>query len=886
MIDFAELVARVEAGDVDEVATRLLEATEPDRRALAEPITEYRLPLLPFMASDTGDWMSRARQDDARRAWEFRRRSALAVAGAACLPRAAAVVSFLRSDRFQGWTAEAADAVTRVLQAPGRPPITAVAGAMARKMRHGSVGQWTLVDRLLLAAGMPVPPTEATLRGWMRETGFGWGDQDGLTDRLRADARTPDLVPHIFAIPRLGAELGDNGAPALAELAGDGGRDRRAILGGCLLRLRAGDRPGAIKPMTDLHRLLAPTVEECTAHRQEYLGMLSSPHIAVADLAVSALRTVDAAGLLEAEAIAEAGFAVLPRKEKKLVRAMLGWIGEVLSRAPDPAVYDALLVGLGNEATDLAEAALELAAVHLPRYGAEPLLNAAAGLDGDLRRQAHAVLGRAGATMEGVHDAASLPPMPPAAAMPPPIATIAELAGEVAAFRRWVDDPVPLERVLDALTRFTDEDRPALAAVLAPMVDGHTFHPIDDAVYAVVHRGRRPVHSHFLYTDSEPLPPLYRMRRARIAELARQLCDTPPPALLATPATVDGHVDPDRVLSLLTAAGTDGWQPGPYDLAQALLRLPRDVDPAVRAAAERLRFPAGRAFAGWLRAGGLPDPPVVALSVERRLCANHRNSNCWCLRPPRLRRTVAVEALPHPPLTVPAGLLHLAAGDSYHRAYGHWERYGTMAYWPMTLPGHRELVAAHMLPRLTTAADGVVANELDVLPSLAGCGGPFGPATALCLAYGLAAGRPAGRAATVDAFVLLASRGVLDGALVGRELGELQAAQVIVLKRVVDSLGEALRAGASTAVWDLARTLIPAVLDAESPGAGAADLLMVASSAASAARATGELPPVRSLASRGGRSRLVTEAARLIRTLDDNRAGHGSRQASGGRSTA
>lgn len=72
-------------------------------------------------------------------------------------------------------------------------------------------------------------------------------------------------------------------------------------------------------------------------------------------------------------------------------------------------------------------------------------------------------------------------------------------------------------------------------------------------------------------------------------------------------------------------------------------------------------------------------------------------------------------------------------------------------------------------------------------------------------------------------------------------------------------------------MWDLARALIPVVLNAKSPGAGAADLLMVASSAAAATGATDDLPEARTIAARRGSSRLITEAARLTRTLDGNR---------------
>ncbi|BCY08865.1 DUF6493 family protein [Actinoplanes sp. L3-i22] len=864
MIDAEEVFARIEAGDIKGVAALMVAGQETERRALAGQFKDHQLAHLPEPLP-TGDYFTNyhanSRALDEHRDLLRRRKIALAVACVAGLPRATDVVTRLR-DTWLHIDTESAESVVRVLQAPGRPSIAAVATSMAQKMRPTTVDQWPVVSALLDAAQLPVPPTEATLTGWIQQQGRAWSEE--LIDRLRADPRTPDLLPHLFAIPRLGTHLDEEWPKALTMLAADDDATRRTILDGCLLRLRAGDRPASIKSMADLHRALAPTLEECAEHRQEYLAMLSSPPVAVADLALAALRVAEAGGRAEPELIVEAAYAVLPRKEKKLVRAMLEWIGAVLTDRSDPDLYEALLAGLGNEAVDLAEQTLHLAAAHLTAYGPEPLAQAATILAGDLRRQAQEVLRQAGATVEEQDSLVLLPAPAPVAAMPPSIASLGELAGETAAANRWETfDPILMERVFDALTRFAYGDRPALAAILTPMLDEYGGWLVDRLIYGIVHRGPRPPRHQVSSFGGAPLSsPAWTMINARVTELTGQLYGTPPPALLATPATVDGHVDPHRVLDLLTNAESDGWQPGPYDLAQALLRLPREVDAPTRAAAERLRSPAGRQFAGWLRDGGLPDPAAVAISSERPVSYNQ----------PRLRRTVAIEAFAHPPLTVPDGLLSLPATSARERAYGYLPDDESITMWPMILPGHRELVAAHALPLLTMAADGDYANQLHVLPAVAAGNGPFGPAMALCLAYGLAAGRPAGRMVTVDAFVSLAARNLLDGTIVGHELGMLEAAQVIVLKRVVDSLQQALRAGAASAVWDLTRTLLPTVLTPPRPAAGTPDLLMIAASAAATTQATDDIPEVRTIAAQGGATRLATEAARLVRTLENNRA--------------
>jgi hypothetical protein len=134
-----------------------------------------------------------------------------------------------------------------------------------------------------------------------------------------------------------------------------------------------------------------------------------------------------------------------------------------------------------------------------------------------------------------------------------------------------------------------------------------------------------------------------------------------------------------------------------------------------------------------------------------------------------------------------------------------------MAPWPLALPSHRELVAAYVQPLLAPAADGNVRGGGDLLPALARAAGPLGPAFALCLAYGLTAGRPSERLAATDAFVLTAAREDLNsadlGTLVGHELPALHDAGVLVLRRVAEALTGALRAGAAADVWAAARAL-------------------------------------------------------------------------------
>ncbi|GAB7045797.1 hypothetical protein [Catenuloplanes indicus] len=847
-IAFNELASWLDEGSLVPLTNALLAADETERRALAGQLRQHELLRRPHDVFDDAlsheERRRRWREDEVRRPY---RQAALRVAGAACLPRAAAIVSWLRSARFPDpMPAGTADAIVRVLSAPGRPSAAAVARGLAGRLRPAQVdAQWPIISALLRATGQTPVPTEATVRGWLRETGLD-------VERLDADPWTPLMLPHVFSIPRVGGELDGSGPGALTRLCEIGGCDRAVLLADCLMRLGQGDRLGALRPFVTMHRLLAPTLDETARHATEYAGLLSSPYSTVAGIGLETLRALDDAGRLTSGAVAEAGFAALARTEKKLFRAQLAWLNATLARKPDPEVYAALVSGLASPAPDLAERALAVAVKHLPAIGEagrELLAAAAETLDGDLCRQVNAVLGRATAPVEPV----ALPPVPPVAAMPAPLGSVAEVAAAAAVLvrpgREW-SDPVLLELLLDGLVRFAAEDRKALASALRPVVGPRAGSAVARLVCAIVD-------GHWVKPGPGPFGPVAppsAMLAERVDELGRAIPYTAPPGLLATPATVDGHVDPARVLALLESAERSGWAPRPYDLSQALLRLPRTVDASITAAAGRLTTPAGRAFADWLRKGGLPDPVVVM----RQPCTH--GPDCWCT-PEGQRRTAEIASIPAGGLSLPAGLLEVTeerpAGVS---------RPGLGA-WPMVLPGHREVIAAHLRPYL---ADTITDRRIDVgyvLPVLAQSGGPFGPATALCLAHGLTAARVSDRVAAVDAFLALAARRELDGALVGRELAALFSCGEIVLTRVVAALAETARAGAGAQVWDVACALIPAVLTVTPVVAGAADLLALAASVAPAGQATAPPPEVSAVAARGGRSRLVTEASRLRRVL-------------------
>jgi hypothetical protein len=362
---------------------------------------------------------------------------------------------------------------------------------------------------------------------------------------------------------------------------------------------------------------------------------------------------------------------------------------------------------------------------------------------------------------------------------------------------------------------------------------------------------------------------------ARVAELAVRIATAPVPLLLATPTLANGTLDAAVLAARLARAEAEGWEPWPLDLEQALLRVPRGADPAVAAG---LSSPAGKQLAAYLAAGGLPDP--VSIRVEQRVDPRSGMPS-WGPPPVPQRVLVSLE---------PAGTGGLRLAEQLVTLFRRPSpRFLSSDFFletdilTMVLPHHREVCAAWSMVRLAALADQDFRTGGELLPLLADCDGPFGPAMTLALAYVLAARHESDRVAGVDAFLTFAARevpsggalprasaGALPGASfaagVGAEIGALCGADSLVkLTRVVPALADAHRAGASAAVWDVLAAALP--LLAPKQPRGLPDLLELATQVARAVSAHGEIAEVAALAGRGGSSRLVKEAKRLQSVL-------------------
>ncbi|MBQ1049066.1 hypothetical protein KBX50_11415 [Micromonospora sp. C51] len=848
----------VSSGDADSVAAALEGLPEQRRREIGVELTAW------FKQRDRETW------------WSAGTGTALAVAVVGCLPTAAQAAAILGRPSVNPHGRRAAELVRRAAQERGIDWLVDLAHRIAARFRQDTwVGRWHFVAFLLHAEGGAPPTDDRCVQLWL--TGveapdrFHQGQAAPVVDRLRDDPFLAAMLPRLFEVDGIGVQMmfvaahhnwDDPGQPALpaalAQLATEGVVDRVMLLDGSISRLLRGDRPAALRAFTTLLDQLAPTTAEVTARVTDYLRLLVDAPAPVATMAQKALRKLPE---LELESILDAARQMLTRPDKKLVRTQLTWLDQLARQHRDRAAEIGEVIAVAGEhpAVELRERAAALAA----RHGVAPALVIPA-----LTRPRGDDLS---------------PPAPPAPA-PDPINDVDELTEEVAALLGTPYQGAPLERILDGLVRLTAADGHRVRAALDPVIERrhwswaneHRWDPLClcetvvevfgsagvgrtdrrrerwEKLLTAVHR---PDAVPELAVTDPKVPPVHRLLRVRLAEIGAYLNEPGQSGLLALPTSTNGLLDPMALLERLTALGHR--EPGHWDLTQALLRLPTDVDETLAAKAAALGTAAGQRLAGWLRDGGLPQPVIRSRTVTRDSRRGNRHWE-WAYMP---AERILVELAPPTGAVDRYGLLTAPAtplgGD--HSGWVH--------LWPSLLPSHRGAVTAYALPLVAGAADMDERGGAAVLPLLAEVGGPGGVALDLALAYGLGARHGPDRVATVDALLALAAAGDFDAAGTGEQLGTLAARQLVKLSRVVEPLRDAAQAGAPLTVWRLLAAALPAVLAAPTPPRGVPDLLTLAAETATATGVRIDVPGLADLAGRGGSSRLVTEARRLHRAL-------------------
>lgn len=871
----------IDAGDAARTAHLVAALDEPARRAVAKELPG-RLKAI-RTASEFGFLGQQTPEP-------------LLVAGAGTISGPAAAAAWMgrrdlrlwwSDDRYAGLCA-ALCAVTAVRPDEWRAE---VAHRVAARLRVSEPpwALWHIAAALIKSAGAAPPASDGFVVGWVL---------DGTRPMDLADDPFLDvLFPRLFEADGVGAALAEDEvrmqwdpsrkgtwARKLAELAGVGRLERTALLDGCVSRFLRGGTAHNLRWFVRLHDALEPTADEAAARVRDYVRLLPAAPSTVADLALRHVRRTDDLGRLDETLFEEAAGAVLFREEKKLVRAALTWLDRTArKRGRVDATLRAVAAVFPSDALDLRERAVKIAVKHASQAGdavQQEIRDAAASLPAALRGMIAEAFGKveaADATPPPMGPPPFVPRKPPA-----PIGSLSELAEEFGTLVRSQEQWAATERFLAALVEFAHHDAEATRKALWGPVSAHAPWLLDTehASYMRSHiRGRWvlfPVQSLLLPRTPRGLvevlasfvkgrsrssattfqPQLERFLTWRRYELASAVGTAP--LLLATPTEGSGHIDPGVLVERMERLEDAGFQPGRADLMQAMLRVPREIDPDAVARAKGLTSEAGRAVASWLAGGGLADPDVECTVLDRPIATVDAR---------RLRLPARVLSTVHVPGD--SGIARLCTFPEDGRTDFGTARYNQSAtFWPSVLPSHREIAAAHLVA-YSAGTEDTRWDQGAILLDLAEADGPTGAATGTLLASALANRHEHERANAAEALLVLSARGDVPATETGASLGRLAGLGLITLPRAVKALTAAADAGAHTDVWTTLAAALPHALPAagERAPAGVPDLLALATRLAESTGARGAIPAVADVAARGGSSRLVKESARLHRTL-------------------
>lgn len=847
-VTWAQVEALVGGERPDRLVRLLTELEDADRKPLVAPMRALSRP-----AGDGGLASAELARD-------------LALVGVAVLPDARTVAPWVRRfaqhDRPDDHgparrDAHAAD-LAAVLIARDPTWLPTLVTSLAEQLRHNVYfsGPYALVELLRAHLDAPPPTGAGYVAGWAC---FGWRGTD-VSTLLRAEPRFADLLPLVMENDDL-AELlrGNSWTPGLVGQVVDaldaGLADRGAVLDASLARLQRGGRAKPTNDFVAVHDVLAPSLDEVVARRRDYLALLPAPSAStVAGMAQRHLLAALAAGRLSFAELEEASRSVLARSDKSLVRTQLAALRDHARRSPSdvPRLADVATTAFDNPAPDLQRDAVTLVAGWLPSLdaaAAAAVLARAAALPADLA----SVLGTAPVAAPAVVPRLA----PPERTRVEPIGSAEELVEELLVVLRsagWAIGPLAIDRIVEALPRLGAE-RDALRRAAEPVLRTEEYEwahrsswstwtitrglvALLDAALGVPVKLTTEADGHMF--DRVPQKALTQ----RVYDAAAALESSPAVRCVSLPSWSDGVIEATELRDRLAAAEAEGWTPHPTDLEQASLR----VDPG--AAAEL----------------GLHSPPAPVVSlVERK--ERFFSSSDYHEPPPPVYAPIAV-LTPAADDVRPGALWSLlrslpAPEGDYQVGY---DTGSTFQAWPLIVPHHADLLAAHLCLDQVDARDRS-SDETGVLVGVASAPGPPGLGLHTAIAYGLGARKAARQAAAVDALLVLAAHDRLDGTALGTVLGRIVTQRAVVLKRLCIPLTDLARSGAPTAAWDAVRTTLEAALALTPPPSGLVDLLGAAAEIASAAGAQAHVAGLDDLAARKGSSRQLVEARRLVGIL-------------------
>ncbi|MFB7917300.1 DUF6493 family protein [Streptomyces sp. NPDC056061] len=891
-----ELLTAVRNGRAHEVPA-LLEPLDPAERRAA--LTELKA-----LRKEVRDWQWQEQQKAHR---------ALLVAGAGCHTGAASCASWLGSRDLQGWGRPSHGLVVQALKDRDPAWLADVAHRLAARPTTAEI-TYELIAGLVRLAQCPVPTTEGFTRGWADSVSRApWRQRRTrpLTDILRTDPFLPVLLPLLFELPELPSSVvwyaDDENNPcqwpvALAVLVDEGLLERSALIDHAVSRLLRGGKPGDLRFCLEVLRRLALTEQEESERFADWIGMAADGTSTVAGHAQQVLGRLDERGELPVRVLADVSRSMLFRTEKKLVRSQLVLLGKVLRRDRSasgellPAAADAF----GHEDVGLQERALKLVTRHLPAVDdatREELALAAEHLSPVHRAAAVAAFGDLPddrSTAEPYEEI--LPPPPALRPLGPAPATQAELVEEVvvlvkgsrSAFAAF--DTVAFERTLDGLVRHAHADRSGLSDALREalagqwwLTDDHTSHArrwltsdarIELVVAVLLGRVSKDAvkagRASWAADGSCVHAALDGVYRARIWEAADAVLNGSVPFLLAVPTWHTGSLDPAELVDRLRAYQRLGLTPGETDFGQALLRVRRDGEHPAAADAAALGTPEGDRLAAWMRA----DEPLVRTHHFDLRRETHTAGGAvstpvsWTGR-----ALMATEEHPFIQQEFPRAFHWL--GRPHSPGPGLCYHWGDQPEsWLSTLPQDAEALAAWLLPILSIGATDEIRGTARPLPPLAELDAPAGEAVHLSVAYGLGSRHPEDRLCAVDALLILAARGQLDTALLGKELASLLEQGLVKPNRLADAMRTAATTGAYRTALSVLAVVLPCLLAQPKAPRGLSDLLAVAAECAEQCGAVGaeQISGLAETAARGGSSQLVRQAVRLKTTWEQRAA--------------
>jgi hypothetical protein len=617
---------------------------------------------------------------------------------------------------------------------------------------------------------------------------------------------------------------------ALTTLAADGTIGRSRLLDEILASFLRDWAANDVSWFVALHDALAPTLDELEARQDRYGRVLAVAPGQPVSMALRSFTSLHKAGRLDVAVFLAAAPVVLGRGDKGPVVAALKLLEDLACQQPDTGAQVAGVVGeaLTHDRVDVQERALALLTRLVPDPAERQMIV-------DRAADALAPSMRTATALEAPSVVSDEPP--PLDQESPtliPIGDPDELAELLGRLAEEADGPAEVERLLAGVARLADQrPRHGVSALVQRLHElASSYYPGawtgEDLRADLVQLGLvwldngRPGRGYggrqydTKYDHSGAVISVIPMRRPdwslpalvtmRIHEIASAVA-TGGRTLLSAPDRRDGSLSADTLNARVAATGRM-TKPLPLDAGLALLRVPPTEHPL-------LRLPSAHRTAALLsdqlRLLKQHRPAwelVIGTSHGQHRTDRYDTAATWRDRNApagAVDRLVAAALDRRDPLPS----LGLEAGDGEDA--NRFEQITAM--WPVMLPHHTDLLAAHAHPRLVRA---LTKNRSGTEPLLDGIGAsrhPVGGPAQTALLLGMSAKNGVERTRAVDALADLAVRRRLDGSALGTQLSRLLTAGAVVGTRVITSLSEAARTGGATGavVLDALTAALPSV---------------------------------------------------------------------------